>query len=271
MAKKREGDPRVPRQKNDPPVRNRRIDPARIVAIIGLIASITVLILDVLLWIQPFNPISPFPKITSTASQTLPKFPWPPPKPSAIAELTLGSLEKLAGAGLDFGNVDARITIALFAGGYDDKSYFGVPNGFAIATRLERINSDGYPDNANRWLSELKPINITEFSLGKYFEALFSARKGHYRVFIFFVTSDLVVQSGTPVSQSEAKTWVVEGANKLPSAMKSIPYTKDYTCTVYIYEFIQSGIGEKANQNIPSEITGKEHLERAGLWDALEK
>jgi len=210
-------------------------------------------------------------ELTPTASAVMPAFPWPPPKPSTIASLTLGSLGKSAAGELTLGDVDKRITDALSLGGYDEKSYYGVPNGFAVVTRLEQINPDGYPVYSSRWASEIAPVNIKGFSLSKYLEALFSVPKGHYRIFVFIVTSDLVIQSGTPVSQGEAQTWFVEGANKLPTSMKSLPYTTEHTSTVYVYEFVQSGVGENANQNIPSGITGRQHLERAGLWDALEK
>lgn len=208
---------------------------------------------------------------TPTASVAIPSFPWPPPRPSTVVSLTLGSLGKSAGAGLTLGDVDTKIGEVLALGGYSEKSYYSVPNGFAVVTRLEQINSDGYPDYSNRWISELASVSIKDFSLNKYLEALFSVPKGRYRIFVFIVTSDLVVQSGTPVSQSEAEAWVVEGANKLPGEIKSAPYSKEHTCIVYVYEFIQSGVGGQASQNTPSNITGKEHLERAGLWELLEK
>jgi hypothetical protein len=208
---------------------------------------------------------------TSTISALLPEFPWPPPKPSTIANLTLGSLPQKAGTGLTFHDVDERISQALTAAGYDEKSYYGVPNGFAIVTRLEQMNLDGSPENSDRWVSSLSPLSLTRFSLAKYLEALFGVPKGHYRIFVFIITSDIVIQSGTPVTQGEAQTWFVEGANKLPSDMETLPYTNEHTTTVYIYEFVQSGVGANANQNIPSTITGKQHLERAGLWDILEK
>jgi hypothetical protein len=202
---------------------------------------------------------------------TLPSFPWPPPKPSATALLTLGSVGQLAGTGITFHDVDTRISGALDAAGYDEKAYFGVPGGFAIVTRLEKMDSYGFPDHANRWVSSLAPISPTEFSLTKYLEALFGAPMGHYRVLVFIVTSETIVPSGTAVAQSEAQTWIVEGANRLPSSMETLQYTSGYTTTVYIYEFVQSGVGGTANQNIPSLYTGREHLQETGLWQNLEQ
>jgi hypothetical protein len=208
-------------------------------------------------------------EVTPTAG--IPDFPWPPPKPSAFANLTFGSLRESLGGEVTFGDVNARISEALHDGKYGDHSYYGIPGGFAIATRLEQINEDGSPNYSNRWSAEITPTGTKKFSLHDYLVALFTAPKGRYRVFVFMVTSNEVTPSGTPVSQGTAKTWVVEGANKLPTNMKSILYTEDNSCTVYVYEFIQSGYSEQANQNIPSILTGEEHLQEAGLWDTLEK
>ncbi len=215
--------------------------------------------------------VAALPPPTPTAPVGMPVFPWPPPKPSATANLNFGSLTKSAGAKLTFGDVDARIDEALGAGNYTEKSYYGIPGGFALVTHIEQINSDGSPDFSNRWVTEMTSMSLSKFSMQKYLEALFSAPKGRYRIFVFMVTSNMVISSGTPVSEGEAQAWIVEGANKLPSEIMSIPYTKDYSCTVYVYEFIQSGYGEQAIQNTPSSITGKEHLQQADLWDTLEK
>lgn len=217
------------------------------------------------------SPLMVPPTIPATTSALLPDFPWPPPTPSAIASLTLGSVGRAAGAGSTFADVDARITEALTAAGYDERAYYGLPNGFAVVTGLEQVDANGYSMQAGRWVSHLTPMSMTDFSLGNYLAALFGAPKGYYRTFVFLVTSDLVVQSGTPVSQAEAGNWVIEGANKLPDSLKALSYTKDHTCTVYVYEFIQSGMGAQANLDIPSSITGRQHLERAGLWNILEK
>jgi hypothetical protein len=207
----------------------------------------------------------------NTSVPVMPEFPWPPPEPSAIAYPTLGAVGNRAGTGATLGDVDSRIAEALAAGGYDEKAYYGVRGGFAVVTSLEQIDLDGFPEYSDRWATELAPLSFEAFSLDRYLQALFSVPKGHYRIFVFIVTRDLVIQSGTPVSQGVAQTWVLEGANKLPGYMTTIRYTKEYSCTVYVYEFVQSGVGEEANQNIPSRISGKEHLEHAGLWETLER
>jgi len=195
-----------------------------------------------------------------TAGSTLPKFPWPPPQPSTWLDVPMSSLGKAAGANPTLGDVDKKLSGALVQLGYT-WSYFDVPGGFAIATDLEQINPDGSPKQSDRWIA---------FSLGDYLANLFGAPQGYYRVFVFFVTPDLIVPSGTPVSQATAMSWVSGGGNKLPPEMNTLPYTPQYSCTGYIYEFIESGMGAKAILNMPSHIPALQHFKQSGLWQALE-
>lgn len=200
-----------------------------------------------------------------TPGSVLPEFPWPPPEPSTRAIVPFNQLNQFA----TFKDVDWIISTALTEEGYDERSYFEVPYGFAIITRLEHITPFAEPDYSNRWASELSPVRLNNFSLSNYLEALFSAPKGYYRVFVFIITSDIIIQSGMPISQSGAQGWIIEGANKLPTWMESLHFTEDHDCTVYVYEFIQSGIGSEPYQNIPSQYSGQKHLERAGIWQTL--
>jgi hypothetical protein len=87
---------------------------------------------------------TPAPTYTSIAPLTpsisvLPDFPWPPPKPSAGAHISFNKLNKFA----TFGDINKIISSALDSGEYDERSYFNVPNGFAIVTRLEQIDPYG--------------------------------------------------------------------------------------------------------------------------------
>lgn len=205
-------------------------------------------------------------------SSSYPQFPWPPPQPSASAEINL-KITKKAGSGYPrLRDVDDKITNALVQNGYDERSYWEIPNGFVIATQLERIDFDGVPfRDDRRWENSLSPIRLETFSLNEYLEALFSAPEGRYRVFVFIVTNDIIVQSGTPISQAEAETFGSNGASGLPTEMVSLPFTSNYTCMVYVYEFIQPGIGQVPQQEPNSILTGREHLYRAGLLPYLEE
>jgi hypothetical protein len=201
----------------------------------------------------------------------IPAFPWPPPNPSSTATLSLGRLGQRAGEGITLGDVNDRLKEALDADGYDDRGYYSIPEGFALVTRMEQIQADGSPKPPpTRWVTEIGPMGGS-FSLGDYLKALFGAPKGYYRLFVFFVTSQPVSPGGTGVPKGTAEIWQSAGASSLPSDIAKQEYTRDFTCTVYIYQFEQTGIGEDAQQNVPSTITGKQHLQKANLWDTLEK
>ncbi len=66
-----------------------------------------------------------------------PEFPWPP-ESSATVVLPSAFLAKAVRRHLE--NVDQILASALAACGYYDRSYYAVPSGFALATRLEQIN-----------------------------------------------------------------------------------------------------------------------------------
>jgi prepilin-type N-terminal cleavage/methylation domain-containing protein len=91
------------------------------------------------------------PNFTSLRAKLTPKFPWPPPRASAFdivpRDLLLGEKEAPL-----LGEVDVALDSAFRQAGYVEKSYYSVPSGFAIASRLEQINQDGTPkDAADRW------------------------------------------------------------------------------------------------------------------------
>ena len=74
--------------------------------------------------------------------QPIPAFPWPPPRASTMMNIEDAAL-RVAGDSTTLGQVDAELRAALNDAGYVDKSYFAVPDGFALVTRLEQIDDDG--------------------------------------------------------------------------------------------------------------------------------
>ena len=62
-----------------------------------------------------------------------PAFPWPPPMASTIMNIDDAAL-RIAGDSTTLGHVDERLVQALNAAGYVEKSYFAVPDGFALVT-----------------------------------------------------------------------------------------------------------------------------------------
>jgi tetratricopeptide (TPR) repeat protein len=199
--------------------------------------------------------------------EAVPKFPWPPPKASAVdtipRELLVGNVEHPLLA-----TVAQAIESAFRQAGYGEKSYYSVPSGFAMASQIEQINEDGSPKGSvDRWSLEIAPIR--HFSLGSYLNALFRARAGYYRVIVFVVTSKAFSQRDVKVTSEESRLWTSSGLNKLPEEIGNQEYSPAYICTALIYEFKQTG--KHADLMEPSGITGETHLQKAGLLTAFAK
>ena len=200
--------------------------------------------------------------------EAVPEFPWPPPKASASdtisRELLLGSQEHPK-----LGDAAAALDLAFRKAGYGERSFYGVPGGFAMASRIEQMNQDGTAKGpADRWSLEVPPMR--KFSLSAYVSALFTARLGFYRVIVFVITSHPFSQSTAKPTSEEAQIWESSGLNALPEAIASRDYTSAHRCTALIYEFKRTGT-QQAKFVDPSEITGQIHLERSGLLAALTK
>ena len=196
-----------------------------------------------------------------------PEFPWPPPKASASHNIPNNLLLAQA-ITYTLGDIDEMLIEALLSAGYTDKSYYSVPDGFAIVTKLEQINQDGTPKPVpDRYSQEVRPL--TKFNLRGYISALFSARRGLYRIIVFIVTSHPFSQEDITISRDQAEVWLSSGLNRLPSKIAEIIYTNDYMCTALIYEFEQITPQQEATLKDPSMLTVKQHLDKAGIWEKL--
>ena len=197
--------------------------------------------------------------------EEVPEFPWPPPRASASEmiprELLVGNATHPTLA-----TVAQAIESAFQEADYREKSYYRVPGGFAMASQIEQINQDGSPkDSMYRWSSETPRIR----TLDAYLNALFTAPPGYYRVIVFVVTSKAFPQRDVKVTSEESKHWVSSGLNKLPEEIGDQEYSSAHRCTALIYEFKQTG--KRAQLMEPSQITGKTHLDKAGLMSAFAK
>jgi hypothetical protein len=199
--------------------------------------------------------------------EAMPEFPWPPPKASASdtisRQLLLGSREHSL-----LGDAAAALDLAFRKAGYGERSYYSVPGGFAMASRIEQMNRDGtsVKDPANRWSLEVP--RMRKFSFSAYMTELFRARPGYYRVIVFVVTFHPFSQSGAEITSDDAKRWLSTGLDALPENIASRDYTSAHKCTALIYEFKRTGT-QHAEFVDPSEVTGQIHLEKAGLLAAL--
>lgn len=194
----------------------------------------------------------------------IPQFPFPPPRASAFDVIPRNLLVGERSQPL-LKDVKGVLEAAFEQCGYGEKSYYAVPDGFAMASRIEQIREDGSP-GAERWSLEVEPIE--DFSLGAYLNALFRARPGHYRVIVFIVTPHPFKQKNVKVNSEDAGAWVSGGLNALPEEIGNHDYTGAFQCTALVYQFRRVGNGQPQFVE-PSVITGKTHLEKAGLLAAL--
>jgi hypothetical protein len=163
------------------------------------------------------------------------------------------------------GNLNDALVSAMQTTGYYEKSYYAVPRGFALATRLEQIAEDGSSKMApDRWSAG--PPRVEHFS--EYLRALLTANPGYYRVVVFVVTDTPFAETGAPVSESEAEKWLTSGANKLPAAIANSAFGQNTVCTALIYEFERSA-GSAPVLLEPSRLDAHTHLVKSGLWGAL--
>jgi hypothetical protein len=201
------------------------------------------------------------------ADLEIPSFPWPPPKASAFFVF---QRELLSAAGMPktLGDVSATLERALNAAGYSEKSYYRVPEGFALACRLEQILPDGTPAS-DRW--SIKSGSTRAFSLVSYLKALFTANPGHYRIVVFIITSLSFSQSDKKVTAEEVSEWLRSGTQSLPKSIRSLPFTDDHTCTSLIYEFERASPDHSPVLENPSAIDGQTHIDKAGILKGLNK
>ncbi len=195
----------------------------------------------------------------------MPAFPWPPPRYSAFATIVREWIAD--GPAPTLGSVAKRLEAAFDRTGYGERTYYWVPGGFALVSRIEQIRADASPiDPPARWAIETPRVRA---GFVDHIRALFNAPPGFYRVIVFAVTDqDFAAGSRTP-SSAEARTWASSGSLRLPADVGSRPYTGQHFTTALIYEFERRSDQTEAQMRTPSDMPGRVHLEKTGLWQAL--
>lgn len=195
----------------------------------------------------------------------IPQFPWPPPEASADYVLPNNFFE----AAQQLGDMDAQLTEALESCGYDSKSYFAVPGGFALVTQMEQFNEDGSSKlGADRWNPTLEPAS---FDLRDYFKALFWGRTGKYRIIVFIVSNQAFVEETNKIDRDSAQKWLKTGMKWLPDALAQQPFGREHRCTALVYEFELQEAYTEARFLMPASLTAREHLRKNGMWQYLKK
>jgi hypothetical protein len=167
------------------------------------------------------------------------------------------------------GDVDKLLTDALSETGQVERSYFGVPGGFALVTRLEQINPDGSSKSGDdRWATTTGPLH--KFSLDAYLKALFGSAPGYFRVIVFTVTDQPFSVTGNPITEGTAIGWLGEGLNRLSGEIAVLPYTANHACTALIYEFETAGGANAPTVIVPGRLGGLVHLQKLGILQYLQ-
>jgi hypothetical protein len=188
---------------------------------------------------------------------------WPPPSPSAMASIH----RRLFTPNSTLADVAEQLTSALKRAGYDNLSYYYVPQGFAIVTGIEQIRDDGSPlDSDRRWFAE----PAVEFSLAEYIRLLLRAPVGRYRSIVFTITPEVYLPSLIVISRNElAAAFCQGGSPRLPSLYGKVSFSLPYMVDALIYEFA----GRAGSDPVlvkPSAISGNNHILRAHIWASLE-
>lgn len=201
---------------------------------------------------------------SSAAQSSMPEFPWPPPEASASYVLP----DRLFTSYRTVGDATGAILAALERNGYVERSFFRTePGGVALVTRLERIKDDGSPSTENeRWPASAQRQESKQ-GLLDFLQGLFFVDPGHYRVIVFVVQDLPFSQSSNVITAEQAHAWLTSGANVLPREVANLPFAGAHV-TVLIYEFASDG---RKVQVVTSQLTGKQHLEKAGLLAVLDQ
>lgn len=229
-----------------------------LIEMVLVIAVIAVLVALILPAIVPA--IRPHPRVSNPQ---IPAFPWPPPSESAFYVIDQALLSDDKNRTL--GGIALALETALNSAGYAERSYYSVPNGFALAARLEQVNEDGTSmDLPQRWSAGIEPPD--KFTLESYLKALFSANKGYYRLIVFIVT-DVPLRGGDgAATKKEADEWVWKGAKTLPRDLSAKAAGEDCVVTALIYEFEQQSRDHDVTFHKPGRLNGKAHINQAKLF-----
>lgn len=191
-----------------------------------------------------------------------PAMPWPPPAASAEEVLPPAVFHCRR---LNEG--DQLLTEALRSNGYNERSYYAVPGGFALVTRLEQIDRDGrWKPLPDRWLQREVPLRV--FSPRAYLTRLLTANEGYFRVIVFAVTDQPFSQQVESADPDDVNAWLRSGLNVLPPTVGTKMCGTGTKATALIYEFATKS-KSPAHSVIPGYLDAQTHLTKSGILSAL--
>ncbi len=159
---------------------------------------------------------------------------------------------------------DSMLTSALDRLGYEQRSYFGTPNGFALLTAVEQIDEEGSPlPGRQRWQDY--PATKDFDGLMDYLSALILPRKGYFRLFVFLVADRNAERGEAELSSSSARAWLRAGGYRLPEEIGQLPVSSRHKCTVLLYEFEVPASDSSLEEHCDQFLSVRQHLDRSGL------
>ena len=154
------------------------------------------------------------------------------------------------------------------AANYETWRYSYVPRGFALVTQIEQIKPDGTPRSGKeRFRTDLP--SLSDMTFVEFLTALAKAPPGYYRVIVFIVTDTPFSRADRRPTGDEAQRWLDAGLNQLPKSIGVLTYEESYRTTALIYEFKKPSKNDPAIFVPQSLESGRAHLEKARIWDAL--
>lgn len=196
-----------------------------------------------------------------------PRFPFPPPMATATQIIS----PKIFANHRTYGEIDKTIGECLNESGYvsSKRQYYAIPNGYALVTRLEKINKDGSPRlGEERWEAQVKST-FKEFSVLDYLKALVMGEEANFRVLVFMITDIPLIQSDEITEMTTAKSWLKKGMNALPNDLAILEFTNRHKVNLLLYEFTQHESG-KATLLQESRVDIEDHMMKTGIDELIE-
>jgi hypothetical protein len=199
--------------------------------------------------------------------QQFPKFPWPPPHPSALYVIPRGKLiSPIATSNPTQGAIIDAIQDALDEAAYYERSFYSAPGGIVMVTRLERFMPDGSPDLERRWI-DIKAGQT--FSLVNYFNGLLFADPGRFRLVVFIMSDQPFASTGKSLAADEGQRLLSSGFNTPPQAELEETFSIGHKVSVLVYEFEKNRDHDPV-QIMPGKLPARAHLEKSKVWAGLQ-
>ncbi|MDO9600601.1 MAG: hypothetical protein Q7J47_23010 [Azoarcus sp.] len=202
-------------------------------------------------------------------TQDVPGLTWPLPAPSARMALPRDTGAWAQGRGLKVGDIATQVQAAMTGAGYAERSFYRVPDGFVLVTRLEQIERDGTPKRgAERW--NVGAPSLEESFFLKVLRGMVGATSGNYRLFVFVVSTEDHAPTAVEPLYADAQVWFLRGSAGLASDTAQQPITARHRMSVLVYEF-EATRRNKVMVRAPGLLTCEAHLDKAGLWTGLSR